>query len=97
MKLVNKRDGIIASALHNARGYPMNPDLETEMGFKDNELDELFEKVVSNENYNLNEIEKTLVGKSLKACLKYIDEFEYPALFDCEKKEVEEFYKEFVK
>jgi hypothetical protein len=88
---------IIISALNNASGYPMGDNIETELGYKKTEIGSLLEKLLKDDKYQIKDQEKQMIVRSLEVCLKYIDAWEFPAVFEHEKTEVEKFYTKFIK
>jgi hypothetical protein len=95
MIILNKDQIAIATkALMNAWGYPLGDTIEKELGFKRSELHSLMVKIRDLDVYELNDIESDMINSSLAVCLKYIDDWEFPATFDFEKQEVQEFYDE---
>src|SRR5438093_7277735 len=89
---------MILSALHVAAGYPMGENIEAELGFTRVEKDRLFEKVskirsnVPKPTYFPNKEEAQMIAKCLEVCLKYIDAWEFSAVMDHSKEEVQRFY-----
>lgn len=82
---------MVLSALHNASGYPMG-DVESELGYGVAIMTNIFNTILSNSNYEPTENEWGVIKDAFRLCLKYIDEWEFPAVFDYSKVEVVEFY-----
>ena len=74
----------------------MGPKIESELGFPRAQIQPLFHRVREGQkDYILSSEEKEMINKCLEACLKYIDAWEFPAVMDHSKEDVQRFYEEF--
>ncbi len=89
---INKDEiSIYISALNNASGYPMQKDIESEIGFTRKQINDLIQKLLTFK-YVPTKDDLPIIISSLRVCLKYIDAWEFPATFDHEKEEIQKFY-----
>jgi hypothetical protein len=99
MLITGKSRNIVLGSLQNASGYPMPEDMIVAKGLSPSALNDIFWRILKRHEYYLNEEEKSAVEASLRACLKYIDDWEIPAVFDVDitKEDVQKFYDEHFK